>query len=133
MLSKLVIIIFPSPAPPLLVQISNGGATPSLGEDYQLICSVSGAENLNSTIAYQWTKNSGSGQTQVGANSNTLLFTPLKLSDTASYTCMVTIASIFLTGDIVMANSQDIRIQGIKHTQVDSSCMLLLILPTNIN
>ena len=27
-----------------------------------------------------------------------------------------------------MANSQDIRIQGIKHTQVDSSCMLLLIL-----
>ena len=93
---------------------------------------MSGAENLNSTIAYQWT-NSGSGQTQVGANSNTLSFTPLKLSDTASYTCTVTIASILLTGDIVMANSQDIRIQGIKHTQVDSSCISLLILLTNIN
>ena len=42
---------------------------------------------------------------------------------------LCTIASILLTGDIVMANSQDIRIQGIKHTQVESSCHYLL---TNI-
>ena len=81
-------------------------------EDYQLICSVSGAENLYPNIAYQWTKNGGNDQTQVGANSNTLSFTPLQLSDAASYICTVTITSIFLAGDIVMADSRNIRIQG---------------------
>ena len=81
-------------------------------EDYQLICSVSGAENIRGTMAYQWTKNSGSGEIQDAANSNTLSFTPLQLSDAASYICTVTITSIFLIGDIVMASSRDIRIQG---------------------
>ena len=66
--------------PPVSFQISGDGATPTAGEDYQLTFSVSGAENLNPTTIYRWTRNSGSGQTQVGANSNTLSFTPLRLA-----------------------------------------------------
>ena len=84
-------------------------ATPTAGENYLLICDESGAENLNPTISYRWIKNSG---TQVGGNSNTLFFTPLRLSDAASYVCEVTISSVYLTGDIVVMNinPRDIRI-----------------------
>ena len=106
------IIIILSPAPSVLVQINDGGVTPTLREDYQLTCSVSGAENLNPTITYQWMKNSGSGHTQLETNSNTLSFTRLQLSDAASYVCTVTVTSSYLTGDIVVVNSQDIRIQS---------------------
>ena len=101
-------------APPVSFQISGGGATPTAGESYRLTCNVSGAENLNPTTTYRWTKNSGSGQTQVGANSNILSFTPLRLADAARYICQVTISSNYLTGDIVAMNinPQDIRIQS---------------------
>ena len=96
------------------VQISDSGATPTAGEDYQLNCSVSGAENLNPTTTYRWIRNSGSGQTQVGANFNTLSFTPLRLADAASYVCEVIIHSSYITGDIVEKNinSQNISIKG---------------------
>ena len=89
----------------------SGGATPTAGEDYQLTCSVSGAENLNPTTTYRWTKNSGSGQTQVGINSNTLSFTPLQLADAARYVCGVTISSSYLINDIAAMTSFDVRIQ----------------------
>ena len=91
-------------------QIS-GGVTPTAGEDYQLTCSVSGAENLNPTITYRWTRNSGSGQTQVGANLNALSFIPLRLPDAASYICEVTVSSSYLVSDIMATNSFDVRIQ----------------------
>ena len=96
------------------VQISDGGAAPAAGENYQLVCSISRAENLNPTIRYRWMRNSGSGLTQVGTNSNVLSFTPLRLSDAASYDCEVTIASNYLTGAVVAINitSQDVRIQS---------------------
>ena len=88
LLCKAIIFLIFS-APPVSVQVSGDGAIPSAGEDYQLTCSVTGAENLNPTTTYRWTRNSGSGQTQVGANSNTLSFTPLRLADAASYVCGV--------------------------------------------
>jgi uncharacterized protein YaiE (UPF0345 family) len=107
----MLFFLFSASAPTVSVQVS-GGATPTAGQNYQLTCSVSGAENLNPTTTYRWTKNSGSGQTQVGANSNTLSFTPLRLADAASYVCGVTISSSYLTGDIVAmnVNPQDVRI-----------------------
>ena len=97
-------------APTLSVQINDTGATPIAGEDnYQLICSVSGAENLNPTITYRWTKNSGGGQTQLGASSSILSFTPLP--NAASYVCGVTVHSSYLASDIIAMNSLDIRLQ----------------------
>ena len=71
---------------------------------------------FNPTIMSRWIiiKNNGSGQTQVGKSSSTLSFIPLRLSDAASYVCVVTIASSNLTGDIVSmsVNSQDVRIRS---------------------
>ena len=95
----------------MLFQLSGGGATPTAGEDYQLTCSVSGAENLNPGITYRWTKNNGISQTQVGADSNTLSFTPLRLADAASYVCGGTVSSSYLASDITAMNSFDVRIQ----------------------
>ena len=92
-------------------EISDGGATQTAGQNYQLNCSISGAENLNPTITYRWTKNSGSGQVQVGTSSSTLSFTPLQLSDAASYVCGVTVSSSYLTGDITAMGSLNISIQ----------------------
>ena len=96
------------------VQITDDGTTPTAGENHLLICRVSGAENLNPTITYQWTKDSGSGQAQVGVSSSTLSFTPLRLSDAASYVCEVTISSSSFSRDIVAmsANTFDVRIQS---------------------
>jgi hypothetical protein len=112
------------------VQISDNGATPTAGENYQLTCSVSGAENLNPTTTYRWTKNSGSGQTQVGANSNTLSFTPLRLADAASYVCEITVSSTYLTGDIIVTNvnPEDVRIQS-ELIIIDA---IILLYPNNI-
>ena len=108
----IIMLCFYFPAPSVSVQISGSVVTPTAGEDYQLTCRVSGDENLNPTTAYRWTKNSDSGQIQVGTSS-TLSFTPLRLSDAASYVCEVTISSSYLTGDIVAinVNPQDVRIQ----------------------
>ena len=90
------------------VQITDGGAAPTAGENYELTCTINEAENLNpTTVTYQWTEN----QIQVGT-SNTLSFTPLRLSDAANFVCSVTISSSYLSGDIVPMNSQDIRIQS---------------------
>ena len=76
--------------PMVTVQISDSGVTPTAGESYALTCSVSGAENLNSSTTYQWTKNNGT-QTQVGTKSSTLNFLSLRLSDTGQYSCLATV------------------------------------------
>ena len=100
-------------APTVSVQIGNIVSTPTAGENYLLTCSVSGAENLYPTITYRWIKNS-STRLQVGTNSSTLFFTPLQLTDAASYICEVTISSNYLSGDIIAmnANPQYVRIQS---------------------
>ena len=72
-----------------------------------------GAENLNPSITYQWTKNSGSGQIHaVGTNSNTLSFTPFQLCDAANYSCTVTIVSGYLTAGITAMASQSVMVQS---------------------
>ena len=97
-------------APPVSVQIDNIVSTTTAGENYLLTCSVLGAENLNPTITYRWIRNNS---TQVGTNSNTLFFTPLRLIDAGSYVCEVIISSNSLTDIIAMnATSQDTRIQS---------------------
>ena len=82
------------------------------------MCSVSGAENLKPTITYLWMKNGGSGQTQVGTNSNTLSFTPLQFSDAANYVCEVNVASSYLTGNIAVMDSLNFRIQSMSSHQI---------------
>ena len=84
-----------------------------LGQAHELNCSASGAEKLNPTINYRWTKMNDTGTfTEVGTNSNSLSLSPLYLSHAGSYTCEVTIISEgFLTGSITKENNTiDLRI-----------------------
>ena len=93
-----------SPGPSISVMVTANGA-PELGQNgYSLTCGVSGAGNLSPTITYRWTRDNGT-QTQVGTNSNTLSFSPLRLTDVGRYTCEVTISSLFLNSDITMPSS----------------------------
>ena len=71
---------------------------------YTLTCAVTGAGILSPTITYQWTRDNGTTQTQVGTNSNTLSFSLLSLSDAGRYTCGVTVSSPYLNSDIMAAS-----------------------------
>ena len=83
---------------------------------YTLTCIASGAENLNPAITYQWTRNYGTTQTQVGINSK--MFTlgtdpsPLQLSNAGNYECRVTVGSSLLNNDIMAASSHRVTIQS---------------------
>ena len=103
------------PAPAISVQVTPSG-DPVLGQSgYSLICDVTGTENLNPSIIYQWTKNNGTlTQIQnVEANSEVLSFSPLRLSDAGQYTCQATVNSPkYLTNDITEMNSQYIMLQS---------------------
>ena len=87
---------------------------PITGQDYRLFCGIlAGAENLNDTItsvSYQWTRNGDSYQ--IGTGSNTLSFNPIRLSDAANYSCLITIASSYLTGNIITMTYLAVRIQS---------------------
>ena len=88
-------------APKISVEIvdSTGGAFPMAGQNYDIICGVHGAENLNSTITYQWTRNNETGNDN---NSRSLSLTPVRISDAGtSYFCSATIVSNYLTGHTI--------------------------------
>ena len=78
---------------------------------YTLTCSVSGAENLNPFVTYQWTKDNGT-QTQIqdGSDPRTISFTPLRLSDVGRYTCQASISSPYLNSDIIETGFLDVTI-----------------------
>ena len=94
------------------VQI-NGRPTPTAGENYQLTCSVSGAGNLNPNTTYRWTKDNGT-QTEFMSTTNTLNFSPLRLTNAADYVCEATINSVYLADNVVAAsiNQWNVRIDS---------------------
>ena len=78
--------------------------------DNTLTCNVSGAENLTSTINYQWTRYNGSTSAQVGTNSQTLSLSPLRLSHAGNYSCRI--VSTLLNNPVTADNSQSVMIQS---------------------
>ena len=83
-------------APKISVEVvdSIGGVFPMAGQNYHIICGVHGAENLNSTITYQWTRNNETGNN----NSKSLSFAPVRISDAGtSYFCSATVVSNYLS------------------------------------
>ena len=102
-------------APLITVKVTSNLNTPLMvGQtDNILTCDVSGADNLNPTIAYLWTKDDGHTQTQVGTNSN-LTLSSLRFSHIGDYTCNVTINSTLLNNNISISsnNSQRVIIQS---------------------
>ena len=93
------------------VQITASG-TPTLGQnDYSLTCGVTGAENLNPSITYQWTKNNGTQTIQMGTD-RVLSFSSFTISDAGRYTCQATVSSPFLDGDIPITDVHYVMIQS---------------------
>ena len=85
----------------------------SLQEGYSLICSVNGAENINPSISYQWTKNNGTQiQMQTGSDHQIVSFLHFRLSDVGEYTCQATISSPYLQHDTIAITTQHVAIQG---------------------
>ena len=79
------------------------------------MCVVLGADNLNSTLTYKWTKSNSSQTLCVPTTNNALFnFSLIKVSDAANYSCEVNISSSYLEESVVMVNSNS------KHLQVQS-------------
>ena len=86
-------------APPITVIVTaNLNAPLMVGQTgYTLTCDVSGADSLNPTINYQWTRND---ERVPDGSSRTLNLPSLSLSTAGDYTCNVTINSTLLTSAI---------------------------------
>ena len=110
----LLSLILPS-APQISVIVSANLNTPlMMGQtDKTLTCDVSGADNLNPTITYRWTRN-GDPVTVPDSSSNTFSFSPLGLSQAGVYTCRVTVSSSLLNqnSNADAVNMQIVTIQG---------------------
>jgi hypothetical protein len=96
------------PAPAISVQITASPDTPVLGQSYSLTCGVTGADNLNPSITYQWTNNNGA---QIGTD-RVFSFSSFRLSDAGQYTCQAAVSSLYLNNDITITNTHDVRIQS---------------------
>ena len=76
--------------------------------DNTLTCGVSGADNLDPTTTYLWTRDGGR---EVSCLS-TLPLSPVGLSDAGNYTCHATVNSDLLTNGITMSANQIVMVQG---------------------
>ena len=61
---------------------------------------------------YQWFKNKSVTEVEVDNESDTLSFSPLRLSDAGRYTCQATVRSFLFDDDITVMQSQDVKIQS---------------------
>ena len=73
--------------------------SPMIGSDYSLTCVVSQVtESLELRTTYQWRKENAIIRRATMMITN---FLPLRTSDAGRYTCMVTIDSAYLNGNII--------------------------------
>ena len=83
-----------------------------VGQYGTLTCDVSGADNLNPVITYQWTRSNGTILTPVGTNSDTLTFFNAKLSDAGEYTCTIIVSSLLLSNPVSAYDNHSVIIQS---------------------
>ena len=81
--------------PTVTVEVSASGSASIGMKGYSLTCSLSGADNLDATVSYQWTKHNGT-RTQLGSNTNRLSFPSLRLSDAGEYACVAFVSLPYL-------------------------------------
>ena len=96
------------PAPAISVQITTSGALILGQSGYSLTCGVTGAENLNPSISYQWTKNNGTQTQMIGTNSKTPSFSRLLPTHAGLYSCNVTVLSAYVSNVVYTSNSFEV-------------------------
>ena len=109
-------LIFFHAVPTISIQITSSGDQILGQSGFTLTCTVNGAENLNSTVIFRWTKNNGSHNIISENDSRSLTFSPLKLSDAGQYMCQATVSSPYLSNNITVTDFQHIGIQSIRTT-----------------
>ena len=95
-------------------------ATPIAGQNCTITHHILGADNLNSTLTYKWTKNNGSKILFIPTTSNTLAFSPVNVSDAGNCNCEFTISSRYLVESRVVVN--DSRHLQVKGKTLKSQC-----------
>ena len=89
----------------------NSSSSLTLGQTgFSLTCNVSGTDNLNPTLTYEWRRNGGVMSNQ---RERTLSLSPLSGSQVGVYVCMVTVDSDLL-------NSAEMRTSGIHNLSAQS-------------
>ena len=83
-------------------------------ESYSLHCTVTGAQNLNATIEYQWFKNNS----MLREGGHTLQLLSITISNAGMYTCQALVTSRLLLSSITTAKSNPVNITVI--------CMLIV-------
>ena len=112
-LCQLPIITFFLAASNISVQITTSGSSVVGESGFTLTCCISGADNLNPFIIYQWTKDNGT-QTQIqdGADPRTISFSPLRVSDAGQYTCQASISSTNLDNRLIQFCSRHVMVSS---------------------
>ena len=96
--------------PTISVHITTVGH-PILGQSgFSLTCGVNGAEDLNPSITYQWTKTNGTQTQMVGTDSKTLSFSLLLPSDAGLYSCSVAILSAYVSSVLHASESFEVTV-----------------------
>ena len=89
----------------VIINSSRGNLLYMLGEDYNLTCTVMGADKLNPMISYEWTRTQNEDQLEMVDNKNNVYsFPAFRFSDAGNYSCMVNINSNYIE-DIIMVTS----------------------------
>ena len=113
-------IVSSQPVPPgFSLVISDGGATPTVGQSYTLICSVSGG----TVSSYQWRKD---GAVLQGQTTEVLSFSPLRLSDAGRYSCEVSATATSETFTTIQNRSITI------HSELIANSMILVAIANGI-
>ena len=81
------------------MEVRASGSALTGSTDFSLTCILSGADNVDATVSYQWIKNNGT-RTQLGSNTNRLSFSPLRLSDAGEYYCIAFVLTSYLQDPI---------------------------------
>ncbi len=101
--------------PRVYATLSGSGGTPVVGQPYNLLCSNYGDEKLQSSVTYQWMKYNGRDMEilQLVADSESLFFSSLNLSNSGNYSCNIVVRSSYLDNSInVNSNLVSIVLQG---------------------
>ena len=94
---------------PLVEVHISGGRVVEFGESLVLDCGISGANNLDGNIAFQWR---GPNRAREESTSTRLTLSTVSFSDAGIYTCTATVSSPYWNEDISDSDTVSIIVSG---------------------